>query len=762
MPGRTVRPRTWVVLASALCVPVLAEAIPQSAPQQRCVNDLNKDGVRLARTQNKTSRRCLQDAARGLAYRLGTPPQAQTAQACLANDTAGKIAKDEAKLVAREARSCLAAPEQLPSFAYVGAAGANAAARAAGLALVAGLFGPDLDAALVSNGADRDGARCQADVLRYTTDLFAALWKNALSAKKNALKGAARVTGTDPKAQVGSPAELEAELIAVVQGDAKGRIGRVAAKLRDRAAQRCAGLAVSLAQAFPGACAGAASAVDLGACAEGVARGAFYQHLAAADALSIDCDLTDDGASNVSCESAELREHVLDRLGYGPDAWTRARIQTLGVAGYIQEQLDWQAIDDSALDAALAQFPSLSMTFQQLRANYDNNPVPPQQGLAVIARELKQAKVLRAVMSRRQLAEVLVDFWLNHFNVTAGSSQRTKYDISPYDRIAIRPNVTSDFETLLLANAKSPAMGDYLDNRRNRVGGINENYSREALELHTVGVTGPYTETDVVELARCLTGWQENYANAVDGFEYRNEFHDQGAKTVMGQAIPPNAGIDDGLAMIDFLAHHPDTAKFISRKLVVRFVSETPPQRLVDEAAGVFLGSGGNVRAVVEAIVTSPEFLAFPQYRKAKVKRPLHFFASAIRALGADPLGFNLNNVRNRVAKLGEDLYDAGPPTGYPDVSGYWISPGTALERVNEAEAMSGGSYGLDVTYPVAGGTSVEITDALIGALFLGPVSDETRGASIGFLEVLPAPDQATRVEQAAAVLLSSPEFLKH
>jgi uncharacterized protein (DUF1800 family) len=357
---------------------------------------------------------------------------------------------------------------------------------------------------------------------------------------------------------------------------------------------------------------------------------------------------------------------------------------------------------------------------------------------------------------------VLVDFWLNHFNVTAGSSRRTKYDISPYDRIALRPNVLGNFEDLLLANAKAPAMGDYLDNRRNVVGGLNENYSRELLELHTVSVTGPYTETDVVELARCLTGWQEDYGNAVDGFAYRDEFHDQGAKTVMGVSIPPNGGIDDGLTMIDFLAHHPDTARFIARKLIVRFVSEAPPQRLIDEAAGVFLGTGGDLRAVVEAIVTSPEFLTYPQYRKAKVKRPLHFFASAIRALGADPLGFNTNNVRNRVAQLGEDLYEAGPPTGYPDVSGFWIAPGTALKRVNEAEAMSGGSYGLDVTYPVAGGTSAEITDALIGSLYLGPVASATRDATIGFLDVLPEPNPAVRVEQAAAVLLASPEFLRH
>jgi uncharacterized protein (DUF1800 family) len=496
-------------------------------------------------------------------------------------------------------------------------------------------------------------------------------------------------------------------------------------------------------------------------CAAGVAQGQFYQTAASFDGLTIDCDLRDNGVSDLSCESAELREHVLNRIGYGGDAWSRARIQALGVEGYIEEQLAPETIDDSALETALAQFPSLTQTFQELRANYSNNPVPPQQGLGTIGRELKQAKVLRAVMGRRQLAEVLVDFWLNHFNVAAGSSQRTRYDISPYDRITLRPNVLGTFEDLLLADARSPAMGDYLDNRRNRVNGLNENYAREVLELHTVSVNGPYTETDIPELARCFTGWREDYA-AADGFQFVPAQHDQGAKTVMGVAIPPNGGMQDGLTMIDFLAHHPSTAQFLARKLVIRFVSETPPQRLIDEAAGVFLGTGGDLRAVVRAILLSPEFLASPQYRHTKAKRPLVFYASLARALGANPTQINTNNLRNRIADMGENLYDAGPPTGYPDVSAFWFSPGTAVKRINDAEATSRGSYGFAFTYPVSGGTSTQVIDALGSMLFMAPVSDATRGAAIGFLDVLPEPSATTRVQQAAAVLLSSPEFLTH
>lgn len=748
-------------LAALLLVPSLGAALPLSSAQQTCVNDLNKYGSRLGKDQNRGSVDCVKNAGRGQTAKLGTPPQTQTAQACLTNDVRGKVARGEQKLADRDAVRCLATPP-LPAFGYTGAAATADGVRDAGLALVAGLFGPDLDAAIVPYATDPDGARCQSDVLRYTADLVYAIWKLALTAKRDALRGDDRLTGTNPDAPVGSAAELEAELIAAVQADAKGKIAKAVQKLRDKTAQRCAPAQASIAAMFPGPCTGAPTLADLATCAEGVARGAFFQALAAADGLTIDCDLTDNGLGDLSCESAELREHVLNRLGYGPDAWTRARIQALGVTAYVQEQLSPQTIDDSALDAELAQFASLTQTFQQLRANYSNNPVPPQQGLGVIARELKQAKVLRAVMSRRQLAEVLVDFWMNHFNVAAGSSQRTRYDISPYDRIALRPHVLADFETLLVANAKSPAMGDYLDNRRNRVGALNENYSREVLELHTVSVTGPYTEADVVELARCLTGWEEDYANAVDGFEFRAIYHDQGAKTVMGVAIPPNGGIDDGLTMLDFLAHHPDTARFVSRKLIVRFVSESPPQRLLDEATGVFLGTGGDVRAVLETILLSPEFLTAPQYRHAKVKRPLHFVASAARALGADPTTMNTNNLRNRIAQLGEDLYDWGPPTGFPDVSPFWISPGTAVRRLNEAEAMSRGAYGLDFTYPVGGGTSAQIVDALLAALFLGPPSPDTRGAAIGFLDVLPEPDPADRVEQTAAVLLSSPEFLTH
>src|SRR5262249_5349667 len=189
----------------------------------------------------------------------------------------------------------------------------------------------------VSDDSDRDGARCQSEALRDAIDLFATLWKEALTAKKNALKGSNRVTGSDPRAPVTSDGELAGEIVAVIQGDAKGKIAKTALKMRDKVSLRCAPASTPLAQMFPGACSAAATLDALGACLEGIVRGQFYTSLASADVLAIDCDLRDNGASDLSCASPELVEHVLNRTGYGANAWTRARIQALGVHGYIEE-----------------------------------------------------------------------------------------------------------------------------------------------------------------------------------------------------------------------------------------------------------------------------------------------------------------------------------------------------------------------------------------------------------------------------------------
>jgi len=745
------------ILAAILLVGVAGSVhAAETSLQQKCINDLNKQGAKLAKDQGKASLGCLKDAGAGSLTKLGIPPQMQTAQACLTNDVRGRLARDVSTLAARDASLCLAEPAQRPSFAYTGAGAVAAAVRAGSIGLVADLFGPDLGAAVVSDDLDRDGALCQQEVLQRAHAVLDILWKDALSQKKSVLAGKDRLTGSGP---IGTPAELASEIAAMLDADAKRHVSKLVDKLVERTEVRCANPTTPLATLFPGAC-GATTPAALAACAEGRARARFWASLAGADGLTLDCDLLDDGAVNDSCSEAARTAHVLDRLGYGPDGWSLARIAALGVQGYIEEQLHPETIDDAALDGLLAQYPSLGMSFNELRASYPNGGTP---GRGAVLRELQYARILRAVAGRRQLETLLTDFWLNHFNVDAGSSARTQWDISPYERIAIRPHVLGRFRDLLLAVARSPAMGDYLDNRVNRVGNINENWSREVQELHTFGVEGPYTEQDVKEVARCFTGWRENYANTVDGFRFQADWHDQDVKTLYGGAlvIPANGGEQDAVTLIDYLAAHPSTASFVARKLVVRFVNENPPPALVAAAATTYLATGGDIRAVLETILLSDDFLAHAQHRKAKVKRPLVLMASLARALGANPAQINLPELRRNLEALGESPYEAPPPPGFPDASGYWTSPGTLITRINEIERRARGLDGFVFTHAVTGGTAEEIVDGLVPQLLPGGIAPDTRALALAFADDLVTTD-LPRVQQVAAFLLSTPEFLRH
>ncbi|MEK7833023.1 MAG: DUF1800 domain-containing protein, partial [Acidobacteriota bacterium] len=308
-------------------------------------------------------------------------------------------------------------------------------------------------------------------------------------------------------------------------------------------------------------------------------------------------------------------------------------------------------------------------------------------------RELQQAKLLRAVFSERQLQEVMVDFWFNHFNVFAGKDNE-RLMLTIYERDVIRPNALGKFKELLTAVAQSPAMMVYLDNFLSQMEqppppprydadgnllppprrpGLNENYARELMELHTLGVDGGYTQKDVQEVARCLTGWtvgqQPNQM-----FIFRPRSHDKGEKLVLGKRIAAGGGIEDGLRVLDLLAKHPSTAKFISFKLAQRFVADEPPASLVERAAEVFTKTDGDIRQVVRAILTSPEFYSAKYYRN-KIKSPLELAASAIRATGAATDA--AAPLVQTVARMGEPLYQCQPPTGYSEDSSRWLSIAT-------------------------------------------------------------------------------------
>jgi uncharacterized protein (DUF1800 family) len=407
----------------------------------------------------------------------------------------------------------------------------------------------------------------------------------------------------------------------------------------------------------------------------------------------------------------------------------------------------------------------------------------PQRRLgAVPLLELSEQKILRAVYSERQLEAVLTDFWFNHFNVDARKGPG-RFLLTEYERDAVRPHVLGNFRELLEATAKSPAMLFYLDNwmsadpdgphfgarraagRGQRLGprgigaprglgrdvtpemmermeqrlnmprGLNENYGRELLELHTLGVDGGYTQKDVTEVARAFTGWSIEGPRRGGGYVFRPQMHDAGAKVVLGQRITAG-GEGDGEQVLDILATHPSTARFIATKLARRFVSDTPPAALVDRVAATFTRTKGDLRKVTATLLTSPEFLS-PDAYGAKVKTPFEFIVSALRATGADVAGGRA--LVRSLQELGMPLYQCQPPTGYKDTDDAWVNTGAIVNRMNHALALASG------TIP---GVSM-ITAPSPDAVLPGAASEATR-ATIA---------KARTAAQALALALGSPEF---
>ncbi len=319
---------------------------------------------------------------------------------------------------------------------------------------------------------------------------------------------------------------------------------------------------------------------------------------------------------------------------------------------------------------------------------------------SVVTADLAEGKILRAVYSEHQLQELLVDFWFNHFNVYMDKGA-DRYLLTSYERDAIRPHVFGKFYELLLATAKSPAMLFYLDNWQS-VGpeqasarpaaknkpkkGLNENYGRELLELHTLGVDGGYTQKDVIAVARCFTGWTIAAPRKGGDFEYNDKVHDKGQKIVLGQVIPAGGGMSDGMRVIEILAHRPATAQFVSLRLAQRFVADNPPPSLVKRMADMFMKTGGDLREVMETMLYSGEFWSPGSYR-AKVKTPFEMVVSAVRATDAEVTSAFLLN--NQIQKLGEPLYRKVEPNGYPIANADWVSSASLLDRMNFALALA-------------------------------------------------------------------------
>jgi len=389
------------------------------------------------------------------------------------------------------------------------------------------------------------------------------------------------------------------------------------------------------------------------------------------------------------------------------------RVGAIGLNPWIDQQLHPSRIDDRAAEAMLPQFdaPPDSADQKELRRF-------ARQQVETLAEE----RLLRAMYSERQLQEVLVDFWFNHFNVYAGKGRTAEF-LPEYERDVIRPHVFDRFRDLLEADAKSPAMLFYLDNwlsadpnatqriadiqqvrRGRRVGrfparqqppqqqkkqprGLNENYGRELLELHTLGVDGGYTQQDVINVARAFTGWTIDPRTRT--FRFAPALHDTGEKIVLGHKIKSGGGIEDGERVLDIVASRPETAHHIAFQLAQRLVADEPPPALVGRAAKRFLETKGDLREVVKTIVTSPEFLS-PGVRDAKFKTPFEYVVSAVRTTGA-----SVSEGRafvQTLQQLGEPLYMCQPPTGYHQTADAWVSAGGLVTRMNFATRLVSGN----------------------------------------------------------------------
>jgi hypothetical protein len=368
-------------------------------------------------------------------------------------------------------------------------------------------------------------------------------------------------------------------------------------------------------------------------------------------------------------------------------------------AGSQQERLAaLMALPAERLDDVLAALPGgarlgvYAIAPPELRRKIEIANGPAQ----VVASDLAGGKLLRAIYSDRQLEEVLVDFWFNHFNVFLDKGA-DRHLVTEYEREAIRPRVLGKFRELLEATAKSPAMLFYLDNwqsvgtdarapRRGR--GLNENYGRELLELHTLGVDGGYTQRDVTEVARCFTGWTIDQPQRGGSFRFVPRMHDVGEKAVLGVKIPAGGGIDDGMKVLDIVARHPSTARFVSRKLAQRFVADHPPESVVARMAKTFSRTDGDLRAVMKTLLESKEFWSVGAFR-SKMKSPLETVASAVRAVNGE-VDFTFA-LANQVAQLGQPLYRKQEPTGYSNTSQEWLNSAGLLARMNFAVQLANG-----------------------------------------------------------------------
>ena len=481
--------------------------------------------------------------------------------------------------------------------------------------------------------------------------------------------------------------------------------------------------------------------------------------------------------SDPALPAASQEYAILKRTSFGVHRDALSAAQSMGIDAYLENQLNYQTIDDGDLESTLATlFPNTTQSPEQLIAGFPDNA-------GIVAQQMAMASQYRQIFSQRQLYEVMVEFWSEHFNIHLlnGLGPTLKPED---DRQVIRAHALGNFRDLLGASAHSPSMLFYLDNFYNLASAPNENYARELMELHTLGVDGGYTEEDVKEVARCFTGWSFRFPGDASGeygtFKFVPLVHDNNAKVVLGNTIAAGGGENDAEQVLDILATHPSTARFIATKLCRRFISDTPDTATIDTVAAAFTAYNGDIKNTLRALFATP---AFRDTQDLKFCRPTEFLAGMIRALAPDTTFPTDNGQLFFFAQslLGQLPFFWPTPDGYPDTQDYWANTGGLLNRWR----LSFLSYApnipaidvLDIDYASllnGANTITAIVDAMADNILMRPLLPEDRAILIDWLLTLANPGGNNNVgandilppdvpEQAApgvaAILISSAYF---
>lgn len=493
----------------------------------------------------------------------------------------------------------------------------------------------------------------------------------------------------------------------------------------------------------PGAACGSDRRRVLGLAAIGAVLGSLARESKARQSTPV-------ATAALDADPSALLEKLIDRLTFGATPAERQLANQLGYEGYLEYHLNPDAIaEDPIVDQRLANLTSIGMTYAEATALSSGQ----------VRNELIEATIYRAIFSRKQLLERMVEFWTDHFNIDMNFATYYK---SMDDRLVIRPNALGTFAGLLNASARSPAMLYYLNNNVSTASNPNENYARELMELHTLGVDGGYTQTDVQEVAKCLTGWtiwgQSGGPELWGTYRYNNANHNQTQKVVLGVTIPPNGGQQDGVTVLNLLVNHPSTARFIAGKLCRWMLGYAVSSAIVDKVTAVYTSTGGDIKAMLREVLRPQHLAAAPP----KLKRPFHHFVSSMRQTAC--VVTSTATIRSRLSEALHLPFTWTTPDGFPDKLDFWGN--NVIVRWNFGATLANGSFASpgmagvafdDAAFFAGATTATQMIDRINDRLFAGRMPQAERDRIRTYL--LPDPPSTTRRREAVGLAIGSPAY---